>query len=262
MHDRIGATTVRRFIDARRVLRLVEGDFAPIFAAYDEHVRRWELATEPDTRRLIEPGLAALTLHLATRLADESVGATINLIAPPRNVFLTGHAGDGVVTGRVFVEDVQTAATGRFFVQSFRPPTGSTQSIVEITGDDVLTMFETYYARSEQFPARFLALGGTRFGLVQALPDGGRDALAAADRDAILALFAGPKDLLVEQTFHFRCGCSPDKVAGALREIFAGRPEELFRGDPGVEAFCPRCGARWWIERGVFDAAPPPGISD
>ena len=36
-------------------------------------------------------------------------------------------------------------------------------------------------------------------------------------------------------------------------------PTEIVSGgDPGVEAFCPRCGARWWIERAAYDAAPPP----
>jgi hypothetical protein len=251
---RIGETTVRRFIDPKRVLRLAEADMAPLFAAYDEHVRRWELPQDPGARALVESGLAALTLHLATRLADESVGVTLNLVSPPRNIFLTGHAGDGTITARVFVDDVQTAATGRLFVQSFRPSTGTVQSIVEVEGDDMLAMFGAYYERSEQFPARFLRLGAARVGLVQALPDGGKEALAAAEDATVRALFDGPKDLLVEQVFRFRCGCNPGKIVGALREIFAGRDEDLFRGDTGVEAFCPRCGARWWIERAAYDA--------
>jgi redox-regulated HSP33 family molecular chaperone len=182
------------------------------------------------------------------------VGVTLNLVAPLRNIFLTGHAGDGTVTGRVFTEDVAAAPTSRLFVQSFRPPTGSVRSIVEVDGLDVLRMFEAYYERSEQFPARFLRLGEQRFGLLQALPDGGREALARLRDADVAGLFGGPRDLLVEQTFRFRCGCNPAKIVSALREIFAGRTAELFRDDPGVEAFCPRCGARWWIERAAFDA--------
>jgi redox-regulated HSP33 family molecular chaperone len=64
-------------------------------------------------------------------------------------------------------------------------------------------------------------------------------------------------DPLGEHTLRFRCGCNPDKIVRALRDIFAGREAELFQDDAGVEAFCPRCGARWWISRDAYDAAAP-----
>ena len=38
-------------------------------------------------------------------------------------------------------------------------------------GLDVFRMFEAYYARSEQYPARFFTLGPERYGLVRALPN-------------------------------------------------------------------------------------------
>ena len=48
---------------------------------------------------------------------------------------------------------------------------------------------------------------------------------------------------------------NPEKMITALRTIFADRPDELFQGAEGVEAFCPRCGTRWWIDRPVFEGA-------
>jgi hypothetical protein len=42
-----------------------------------------------------------------------------------------------------------------------------------------------------------------------------------------------------------------------LRVIYASDPGDLFRGEPGVETFCPRCGARWWVERDLFSAPGP-----
>jgi hypothetical protein len=249
-----GETTVQRFLDPQRVLRLAVADFAPIFAAYVEHARRWELPLDATTRALAEPGLAAMTLHTATRLADESCGVTLNLLAPPTNLFLSGDTGAGTVTGRIFTEDVETAATGRMFVQSFRQESGVVQTVLDVYGRDVLAMFEEYYARSLQQPARFVHLDGDRYGVIQALPDGGRERILGLDAAAARALFEGPMQLLVEQVFRFRCGCSPVKIARALHEMFAGRGDDLFAGDPGVEAFCPRCGARWWIDRTTYDA--------
>jgi hypothetical protein len=257
--DRPGVARIRRSLDRGRTLAMAEGDFAPIFRAYEEHVRRWELPLDGLTFTLMRDGLAALGLHLATRPPDESVGVTINVPAPALNFFLTGDTGGGevAITGRAFTEDVQAGPSGRMFVQAVRRRAEPIQSTLEVHGLDILHMFETYYARSEQFPARLVELDGTRFGLVQALPDGGRERVEAMTARDAAALFAGPLDLLEEKTVQLRCGCNPEKIVRALRQIYAGQDEELFRGDAAVEVFCPRCGARWWIARAAYDAAPP-----
>jgi hypothetical protein len=252
---RIGEAVIHRALDRDRVLSLAEGDFAPIFLAYEEHIRRWELPVTDVSRARMQEGLAALGLHLSTRPAGETVGLTVNIRQPPLNLFLTGDAGERTLTGRSFSEDVQTGPSNRLFVQTFRPRTGVQLSAMDVDGTSVLRMFEEYYERSEQFPARLVALGGTRYGLVQALPDGGRERVAALTPESTAALFATEHDALEEKTLRFRCGCNPEKIIGALRQIFAAREEELFRDDPGVEAYCPRCGARWWIERTAYDAA-------
>ena len=189
----------------------------------------------------------------SARVSGESVGVTINVHTPPLNLFLTGDAGDRTLTGRVFTEDVRTASTSRMFVQAFRPATGPMQSTIDVDGLDVLGMFEDYYERSEQSPARFFELGGDRYGMVKALPDGGAEQVRALTAESAKALFEGRLDLMEAQPLRFRCGCNPEKIVAALRGIFAGKEEELFQGDSAVEAFCPRCGARWWIERTAYD---------
>jgi molecular chaperone Hsp33 len=258
MAEPIGAATIQRSLDPERLLSLASGDFGGIFAAYEEHVRRWELPLDGLSSTMMRQGLAALGLHLVTRPNDESCGVTINIQSPPLNLFFTGDARDSTLTGRAFHEDVQTAASSRIFVQSVRPRTGALQSTMDVQGLDVLAMFEDYYARSEQFPARFVALDCDRYGLVQGLPDGGRERIAALTPEATVALFASPLDFLQEHTLRFRCGCNPDKIVRALRVVFDGRDAELFQSDAGVEAFCPRCGARWWITREEYEATPRP----
>jgi hypothetical protein len=251
--EKSGVATVRRYLDPTHVVSLAEADFEPIFRVYAEHVNRWELPLDGLSLTMMREGLAAMALHLVGRPPDESVGVTINVQTPPLNIFLTGDPGERTLTGRVFTEDVRTGSSSRMFVQAFRPATGPMQSTIDVDGLDVLGMFEQYYDRSEQSPARFFELGGDRYGMVRALPDGGADRVRALTADSAAALFAGETDLLETQAIRFRCGCNPDKIMAALRGIFSGKEEELFLGEPAVEAFCPRCGARWWIERTAYD---------
>jgi YVTN family beta-propeller protein len=183
--DKIGATTIQRWLDPRRILSLASGDFGAIFKAYEEHVRRWELPSDGLSFAMMRDGLAALGLHIVTRPTDETVGITFNIQKPPLNLFLTGDAGASTLTGRAFHDDVQTAESSRMFVQSVRPDLPPLQSTMDVQGVDVLRMFEEYYARSEQFPSRFVPLGGDRYGLVQALPDGGREVVEGLGSEAV-----------------------------------------------------------------------------
>jgi len=257
--ERIGETTIRRSLDEHRVLSLAEGRFEPIFRAYDEHVRRWELPADGLTMSLAHDGLAAMALHLSTRPLDETVGVTINIHSPPLNLFLGGDAEDHRVTARAFTDDVRTASSNRLFVESYRPEIGPTLSSMDVLGVDVFAMFEEYYTRSEQLHARFVSLDDDRYGLVQALPDGGRERLEAMTREDATLLFHGPQNFLEERPIRFLCGCTPERIVRVLREMFREREADLFHGEPGVEAFCPRCGARWWIERTKYEGATGEG---
>lgn len=251
--DRIGETTIRRSLDRQRVLALAEGRFEPIFRAYDEHVRRWELASDGLGLAMACDGLAATALHVASRPPQETVGFTVNIHHPPLNIFLTGDTSQGTITGRVFTEGVRTAPSSRLFVELYRPETGAVQSSLDVTGLDVFRIFEDYYARSEQLPARFFSLGGDHYGLVRALPDGGRELVEDLSPAEAVALFQSPLDPLEERVIRFHCGCTPEKILHVLQQMFADRERELFGEASGVEAFCPRCGARWWIERRDFE---------
>jgi hypothetical protein len=104
--ERIGETTVRRFLEGKRVLVLAEGRFGPIFQAYDEHVRRWELPADGLTTSLVRDGLVAIALHLSSRPLDEALGVTINVHEPPLNLFLGGDARENTVIARAFTENV------------------------------------------------------------------------------------------------------------------------------------------------------------
>jgi hypothetical protein len=253
--DKLGEATIHRHIDRENDLLVMRGDFASLFAAYLDHVRRWE--SEPDglSQTFMRQGLGAAILHLSARPDGETVGFTINVHQPATNVFLTGDNTEKTIVGRVFTEDVKPSDHSRMFVQSSRLGAPPVQSAVEVEGLDILQMFEQYYDRSEQTSARFLEIDDTHFVMLLALPEADDDWLRGLSRDEALGVAGDELKPLGQSVFRFRCGCNPDRMMELVRGLFAKEPEELFRRDEGVEILCPRCGRRWWVDRAEFDAA-------
>lgn len=250
---RPGEAAVRRYIDNSRWVVISEGDFGPLIDAWRLHASVWSPSSDGLGDMLMRQGLAAAALHLANRPRDEMVGWTLNLAEPPTNVFMTGDARQSNVTGRVFTEGVKTVAHSRLFVQSYRAGREPMESVIEVRGFDLLSIFEQYYQRSEQNPARFFQKENDEFFMVLGMPGVNRQWMAELDLPASLALIDEAR-LLEERPFRFECGCSPGKMLNALRDIFQADPEELFQGEAGVETSCPRCGRRWWIQRDQFQA--------
>ena len=252
----IGHVKLRRYLDRGKDLAVTVGTFTSFFRAYQEHVHRWELDSDGLTLALMREGLAAAALHMVTRPLDETFGVTVNIHTPPLNLFLAGDAWEATLTGRAFVEGVRTSESGRFFVQSRRRRSEPVQSAIDVEGLDVLGMFEDYYRRSEQNPARFFDLDRDRFLQVLALPGGSKSLIEGMEREEARSLVRPGAELLGERSVQFSCGCNLEKILVALHGMFDD-PEELFQGDDRVEVNCPRCGARWTVTRDAFEKAAP-----
>lgn len=251
--DRIGEATVRRSLDDDHQVLVLGGHFGRLFAAYLDHVRRWE--SEPDglSQALMRQGLGAATLHLACRPRGETVGWTLHIARPPTNVFLTGDSRERTVTGRIFTENVRDTEQSRIYVQTARAGGTPVLSAVDVEGHDILRIFERYYRQSEQRPARFFEVTDEEFVMFVGLPETDAEWLAALSREEAIGLSGDGLRLLDEQVYRFQCGCSREKIVETVRAMFAQNPEELFGGENGVEVFCPRCARRWWVERSDFE---------
>jgi molecular chaperone Hsp33 len=249
---RPGEVTVRRFLDDENDLIISRSNFAPLFEAYLDHVRRWEREPDGLGSVMMRQGLAAAGLHLANRPRDEYVGWTLNVCSPPLNIFLTGDSAQGAVTGRVYAENVRTTGANRLFVQTRRSDGERTESTVEVRGLDVLQIFEQYYRDSEQQPVRLFEVTDNEVLMLLGLPDSDEEWLHALARDEAIGLAEDDLRALDRKVFRFRCGCDPNTIQGVVRGLFGEDPEQLFRGEPGVEVHCPRCGRRWWVDRADF----------
>jgi len=143
------------------------------------------------------------------------------------------------------------------------------QGIVTLESASVATMIEHYLAASEQVASRLalVANGAEVSGLLlqrmpssqpaddltwarvsRALGDAGADAVAAAARsnEGLAALF--PDDdlrIFTPVEPRFECGCSRQRVGGALRVAGRAEIEEALAADGQVEVVCEFCARRY-----------------
>jgi molecular chaperone Hsp33 len=262
-----GAVALRRYINSPRSIVITTGDFTSLLASWERNAELWESHPDPLSTVMMRQALAGAACHLANRPRDETVAWTVNIVRPATVLFVTGDARKSTITGRVYTEGVKPAPHSRLFAQVVRPEREPFESIVEVEGLDILGIFEQYYLRSEQNPARFFELASngderegpdqtapSRFAMVLAMPGADRSWLADLGRESIAGLVR-ESVVLERRIFRFECGCSPQRMLSALRGIFEKNPEELFRGENEVEAFCPRCGRRWMVSKEQFFAA-------
>lgn len=252
--ERLGRVALRRYIDMQQRLIVSHGDFAEFLEAYLDHIKLWD--DEPDglSYTFMRQGLAGAVMHLSNAPRDQSFGITVHVHEPPTNVFFAGSSPESSVTGRVYTDGVKPHESSRVYVQSVRPKSEPTQSVVEVQGFDLLEFFRDYYLASEQRMARFYELDGDEFMQVISLPGAEEDFFAELTREKARAMLQDGLTLLEERTFFFHCGCNPEKMMNALQSLFGTNPDELFQGDPRVETHCPRCGRRWWVTREEFEA--------
>ncbi|MCK4413713.1 MAG: Hsp33 family molecular chaperone HslO [Candidatus Eisenbacteria sp.] len=247
---------IDRYMSRERNVLAARGVFTALFGDYIEHSRRW--VGDPDglVLAMMRQGLAAAALYLTCRPRDEETAWTVNLPEPPLNLFFVADAAVDTVTGRFFDRHVQAEPHGRLFVQLVRPSGQPHQSVIDVTGFDVLLMLERYYAESEQATARFFEYDEDAFLMLMALPDVDEPWLRSLSREEGEALLHEPGMVAIEQrSVRFLCSCTYERILDVAVKFFRGQPEELFGTDGGAEFLCPRCGCAHWIERSAFDAA-------
>lgn len=245
--------TVERYILRRRDAMLGFGDFGELFEAYHRHAQKWNLPLDPFGTVLMHQALAGAALQLGFRVIEETTAWTLNVAKPAANVFVTGGGPANTLTGRYFVQDVESNGESRLFVQRSHPKRETTRSVLTVDGVDLFDIFEDFFMRSEQLAVRFVELSTHEMAAVYALPGADVDWIRGLDGAAIRELRDEAREPIESRTFRSECGCDGERVARALVGMFGENPEELFQGDALVEANCPRCGTLWGIDRDFFD---------
>lgn len=250
-----GALVTVDFVRPRNAL-LVRADLGPLFTDYYLHLADHKLRCAPEPAAIFRQALAAFTLHCAARPQGEHIAWTVNFQQPRLNVFLAGDNEDSTVTGRLFTENVRAAAENVFF-SDIVPRRGvePRRSVVNFQGPDVFAAVAGYYARSEQQPVRFFELGGDNHAMLVAQPDCDLAWFAAVDADGVRDPGAtGTVTRIQGRHYGWRCGCTQQKILGAIAPAFRTDAEGLFGGSETIRVECPRCAAGHTLTREAMEA--------
>ena len=243
------------FVRHRNAL-LARADFGPLFTDYYLHLADNKLRYTPEQDGLFRTALAAFTLHCASRPLNEHLAWTMNFQQPRLNLFLTGDNEDCTVTGRIFTENVREADANVFFSDIMaRRGVEPRRSAVNFSGGGVRAAVEGYYARSEQRPARLLELGGDDYALLLAHPDCDLAWFSALDAESVRNL--GPAETLARiqtRNYGWHCGCTQQKILGAIAPAFRADPAGLFGDGETIRVECPRCAAVHTLTREAMEA--------
>ncbi len=246
---------VRSYFVRERNALLVRADFTAIYTDFYLHLMQHGIRLDPEQDAAVKDGLAALTLHLASRPWNEAVAWTLSWQDPLQNFFLTGSNRLGNVVGRVFTEDIRERDRNLFVSQVNVPGQEPRQSFVEVGRLDFFAVAEEYYRQSEQRPGRYFRYGGDDFVFVSAQPDCDLGWLEGLDEEAIREIDRTETlSLLERRAYRFHCGCGPERIYPIVSGMSEATLESVFAGSEVVAAGCPRCGARYTITREALEA--------
>ena len=252
----INGAPVRVDFVRHRNAMLVRADLSPLFTDYYLHVADQKLRHSLEQAALFKTALAAFALHCASRPLNEHIAWSINFQAPRLNLFLAGDNEDCTVTGRLFTENVREAADNVFYSDIVtRRGAEPRRSVVNFQGSDVLAAVTGYYARSEQQPARIFDLGGDEYGMLLAQPDCDLAWFAAVDAEGVRNPGAAETVARIQSRHYgWHCGCTQQKILGAIAPAFRADPGGLFGDGEAIRVECPRCAAAHTLTREAMEA--------
>ena len=246
---------VRTYFARGKNALVARADFSELFASWYLHRMDYDIVVPPACDAIGRDALAALTLHCASRPWKESCAWTVHFAEPRMNVFVAGDNASGTVIANLFTENVKEAAQGMFYADVVEEGKPARRSVVEFSGNSFFGAVETFYAKSEQRPARFFWHDEEDLVMVAAQPDCDVEWLESLTREAILKLDQDVELALLEKrSYRFACGCNNDRMLDFLAPVFRNQGDELFGGDETIRIHCPRCGAKHLITREALEA--------
>ncbi|MFT3782599.1 MAG: Hsp33 family molecular chaperone HslO [Nibricoccus sp.] len=246
---------IRRYFVRNRNALIARGSFSELFVDYYLHLSDQQIKVEPEHDALFKRALAGFVLYAASRPWNEMIAWTLHLQEPSLNIFITGDNGTGAVTGRVFTENVREMGANLFYSDVVRGREPKRRSAIDFAGTDPLVAAETFFARSEQRPARYFQIGEEDFALVSEHPDCDAMWFTELNAEKVTKLDEAETLALMERrVYRWHCGCNQQRMMEVLGPTMKQSPDELFGSDEKIEIRCPRCGARHTITREAMEA--------
>lgn len=249
-----GHEILTSFVRHRNVL-LARGAFSELYVDYYLHAATHGLRNSEANDTLFKQALAAFALHCASRPQNETIAWTIHFQEPFVNLFLGGDTKDGILTGRVFADDVKQMDSNRFYCDVARRGRDLQRSAVSFSSNNPFGAVEAFYAQSEQRPARCFDLGDERYAIAFAHPDCDVPWFESLTAESVANIAESDTVVPMERRiFRWECGCNERKILEVLAPIMQKDPGALFDGADHVNVNCPRCAGRYMITRSALEA--------
>ena len=250
-----GSVVTTDFVRHRNAV-LIRSDLSPLFTDYYLHLADNNLRYTPEQDAIFKNGLAAFTLHAASRPLNEHLAWTLNFQDPRLNLFLAGDNEDCTVVGRLFTENVRAAEHNTFYSDIMaRRGADPRRSVVNFFGSDAFAAASDYYARSEQRPARYFHLAGDEYAMLVSHPDCDTAWFSSVDATAIAGLDRAETLSRIERrAYQWHCGCTQQKILGAIAPAFRADPHGVFGDGESIRVECPRCAALHTLTREAMEA--------
>lgn len=242
------------FIREKNIL-MVEADLSKLRQSFLDHARQNEVQPTEQIENIFWQGLAAFTLHCASKPKHNVFAWTINLADPCLNLFYGGDTDWDAVTGRWFTENVDVTSENRFFQEVAGRNGQINRSFVPFQGHDLFMAVEAFYRQSEQRPARFFQLSCERFVMLAAHPDYDKEWFNQCTQEDLHSLREKETLAFMERRpVLWKCGCSQSKILHLLLPMYRDNREELMGEEEAITIQCPRCAGRYRISREMLEA--------
>ena len=242
-----------RFVRGRNAL-LAAADFGPVFMDCYLHLGRTQVVLAGGLDEKLKTLLACLALHAATLPRAVTCAWTLHLESAALNIFGVAENPTGRLVGRVLPGRVRPGGGNVLEAEVASAAGRIRRSAVDFAGDDILQAASGYYAHSEQRPARFFELGGDKFAVIAAQPDCDVDWLAAVTLEEVGRLADDAEHAPLEtRHYRFDCGCTPERIAAAIKPALGPDLGEIFGEDTHLKVDCPRCGVTHELSPEAFD---------
>jgi molecular chaperone Hsp33 len=254
MSEEAAPLEIRTYFVRHRNALLARADFSQLWIDYYLHLADTGQRLDPEDDARFKDVTAALCLHAAGRPWNERIAWTLHFEDPLRNFFVTADNPLGHVTGTCFAEDVKSKGQDLFYADVLAGQKEPRRSVVELSHGTILENVAQFYHQSEQRPARFFHHSEEDLVLVSAQPDCDEEWLAGLTVEDIRSLDRREELSLLEQRFfHWRCGCSEERMLAVLAPTMRVDPAALFADEDSLRMRCPRCGQRYVITREAME---------
>lgn len=249
-----GILVTSAFVRHRNVL-LTRAKLSELYLEYYLHLADSGVQVAPEHDRVFKELLAVTVLHAASRPRNEYLAWTMNLQEPLLNLFTTADNSAGTVVGRVFTENVKRGAANLLYLEAVRGAEPKRRSVIDFSGAGAFAAAESFFARSEQRPARFFDLGDEDFVMLSSHPDCDLPWLTSIDPPGVRAALESETVVPMEQRHYaWRCGCNERRMFEVLAPAMRESADALFQGEQSIRIECPRCAKPYLITREAMEA--------